>query len=192
MATSSSSRKPPYSLRALVSACRLTKLTNMTRSTIVGHVEALTDILRTRGFAEAKAKLSDVMSEVVREHRPVVLDRNRGKEEALVMSVEDLRTMLGAFAFSPQVSLSEGEFVVRLPELNLISGGATFDEALEELVALIEAYAEDYFDRFDFYRHTDRRQHLPWLLRFALAPAPERRELLVAPAHAEAREPQPA
>jgi prevent-host-death family protein len=155
-------------------------------------VEAGTDILTTRAFAEAKAKLSDLMSEVVREHRPVVLDRNRGKEEALVMSVEDLRALLDAFPFNPQVSLSDGEFVVRLAELNLISGGSSFDEAIAELVELIETYAEDYFERFDFYRHTARRQHLPWLLRFALAPASERRDLLVAPAQVAAHEPQPA
>lgn len=167
-------------------------MTNLTNSTIFPRVEAATDILPTRGFADAKAKLSDLMSEVVREHRPVVLDRNRGKEEALVMSVEDLRPLLDVFAFNPQVSVSDGEFVVRLAELNLIAGGSNFDEAIAELVELIEAYAEDYFDRFDFYRHTDRRQHLPWLLRFALAPASERRDLLVAPPQAPAPEPQPA
>lgn len=155
-------------------------------------VDGVTEILPTRGFAQAKAKLSDLMSEVVREHRPVVLDRNRGKEEALVMSVEDLRTLLDAFSFNPQVSLSEGEFVFRLSELNLISGGSTFDDALAELLELVESYAQDYFNRYDFYRHTDRRQHLPWLLRFALTPQSERRDLLVAPARAATPEPQPA
>jgi prevent-host-death family protein len=155
-------------------------------------VEATGDILPTRAFAEAKAKLSDLMSEVVREHRPVVVDRHRGKEEALLMSVEDFASVLEAFAFDPQVSVSDGEFVMRLPELNLVSGGETFDDAVQDMLELIEAYASDYFDRFDFYRHTDRRRHLPWLLRFALTPASGRAALLVPAAHSEAEALQPA
>jgi len=145
-------------------------------------VDAADILLPTRGFADAKAKLSDLMSEVVREHRPVVVDRNRGKEEALVMSVEDFVPLLEVFTFNPQVSVSGNEFVMRLPELNLISGGETLEEAVAELVDLVEAYTGEYFERFDFYRHTDRRKHLPWLLRFALTPASARPELLVAPA----------
>jgi prevent-host-death family protein len=163
----------------------------LTRNGSLSHVTTA-PLLPTRPFAEAKAKLSDLMSEVVHDHRPVLLDRHRGKEEALVVSVEDLAPILEVFTFDPQVSVSEGEFVMRLPELNLISKGPTFDDALAEMVELVETYAGDYFNRFDFYRHTDRRRHLPWLLRFALTPAAERAQLLVSPAPSERPALQPA
>jgi len=76
------------------------------------------------------------------------------------------------------VSLSDGEFVVRLPQLHLVAGGESYEDAIAELVELTEEYAEDFLERWEFYRHTDRRQHAPWLLRFALTPPSERRDLL--------------
>lgn len=129
-------------------------------------------------FARAKARLSELMNEVVRDHRPRIVDRHRGKESMVLVSPEDLAPLLEAFELRPRVSVSEGEAIVRLPELGLIAGGQSYDEALDELVELVEQYAADFFERYDFYVHTDRRAHLPWLLRVALAPPRERRELL--------------
>jgi predicted RNase H-like HicB family nuclease len=99
--------------------------------------------------------------------------------------------LLESFEFQPKVSVSEGEFVVRLPELGLVAGGESFDEALDELVELAEEYAEQYLARLEFYRETDRRDHLPWVARVAFTPAEERRDLFV-PSPAIGQELQPA
>ena len=143
-------------------------------------------LLPTRAFAQAKTHLSDVMSEVVRERHPYVVDRNRGKEQMVLIAAADLRQLLAGFSFSTQVSVSDGEFVFRVPELNLIAGGETFDDGLSELVEVVGEYAQLLMDRYDFYSQTDRAGHIPWALRFALTPAEERPDLLaprpVAPA----------
>ena len=149
-------------------------------------------LLPSKPFHQAKAQLSDVMSEVVRSHHPFLVDRNRGKELMVLMSAPDLLRMLEGFSFSTQVSVSEGEFVFHLPELNLVAGGETFDAGLDDLVEIAEKHAEVLMDRLDFYAQTDRAAQIPWALRIALTPAHERRELLVPRPEAPAAEPQAA
>jgi hypothetical protein len=147
-------------------------------------------ILPIVGFTEARNELSDLMSDVVQHHHPRLVDR-RGKEQMLLVSPEQALEVLAHFRFDPQVSFSDGEFVVSLPQLQLVAGGEDLDEALDELVELVEHYAGDFFDRYEFFQHTDRRQHYPWLLRFALTPPDHRRELLTeAPAAAPNQAPQ--
>ena len=136
-------------------------------------------LLPSKPFHQAKAQLSDVMSEVVRSHQPFLVDRNRGKELMVLMSASDLLQMLDGFPFSTQVSVSDGEFVFHLPELNLVAAAESFDEGLDELVELAEEHAQLLMGRFDFYAQTDRVTQIPWALRIALTPAEQRRELLV-------------
>jgi predicted RNase H-like HicB family nuclease len=151
---------------------------NLTKQVIASTLSCMaSSLIETLAFSEAKAKLSDLMTSVVHDHRPKAVDRHHGKEEMLLLGREEVMALLESFEFQPRVSVSEGEFVVRLPELGLIAGGASFDDALDELVELAEEYAEQYFARLEFYRETDRRQHLPWVARVAFTPADERREL---------------
>ena len=137
-------------------------------------------LIETHAFSEAKAKLSDLMTAVVHGHRPKAVDRHGGKEEMFLLGREELTAMLESFEFHPKVSVSEGEFVVRLPELGLIAGGESLDAALAELVEIAEAYVEQYFARYEFFRETDRRRHLPWVARIAFTD-PARRPELFAP-----------
>jgi prevent-host-death family protein len=164
----------------------LTQLT--TAFTIAVMSDTATPVLAPAAFAQAKAKFSELMDQAVHEHRVQLIDRHKGKEQAVLVSVADMGTLLEGFEFHPRVSVSEGEFVIRLPELGLIAGGASYEAALDELVQLAEAQAQDYLDRFDFYMQTDRRGQLGWLLKFALAPSEERHSLFSPPAPAaEAR-----
>lgn len=139
-------------------------------------------VIETLAFSEAKAKLSDLMTSVVHGHRPKAVGRHQGKEEMFLIGRDELITLLEVFEFQPKVSVSQGEFVVRLPELGLIAGGRSLDEALEELVELAEAYAEDYFARLEFFKLTDRRSQLPWVARIAFTAPGERRGLFLQPA----------
>ena len=131
-------------------------------------------LIPSSAFAEAKSKLSRVMDDVVHGHHPQLVDRHRGRDQMLLMGVAEAAAMLEQFRFDPRVRFSDDEVVVRVPELNLIAGGATYDEALEELLGLVEEYSADFISRFDFYMQTDRRDHLPWLLRFAITPPEDR------------------
>jgi hypothetical protein len=137
------------------------------------------DVFEHVPFSDAKAKLSDLMTAVVHGRRPYLVDRHRGKEGMLLLGREEVAAMLESFEFRPKVSASEGEFVVRLPELGLIAGGGSLDEAFDELVELTEVYARTFFQRLSFYMETDRRRQLPWLVRYALTPPDERRHLFV-------------
>lgn len=146
--------------------------------------DTATPLLAQEAFAQAKARLSDLMDQAVHDHRPQLIDRHRGKEQAVLVSVADLEMLLEGFEFHPKVSVSEGEFVIRLPELGLIAAGASYQAALDELVELAEQQALDFLGRLDFFMQTDRRGQLGWLLKFALAPAAERRALFSPPAPA--------
>ena len=135
--------------------------------------------LPTRGLSEAKATLSDVMSGVVHRHQPMVIERHGGKEAMLLLGLSDIGPLLGHFRFHTQSSVSEGEFVLRQAELNLVAGGDTFEQAASELEELAIAYAERYFERLGFYAQTDRVEQMPWLLRLILTPEADRRTLLI-------------
>lgn len=138
-------------------------------------------LLPSKGLSSAKKHFSEVMTDVVHHHHPQVVDRHHGREQMLLMGVDDVDVLLEPFRFDPRVSVSGDEFVVRLPELNLVAGGATYDAAIEELVQLVEEYSEDFLSRFDFYMQTDRRRHVPFLLRFAVTPNERRLGLLSEP-----------
>jgi hypothetical protein len=119
------------------------------------------------------------MSGVVHDHQPTVIERHGGKEAMLLLGVSDMDPLLGHFVFHTRSSVSDGEFILRQPELNLVAGGETFEQAAGELEELAVAYAKRYFGRLNFYAQTDRAQQMPWLLRLILTPEGDRRALLL-------------
>ncbi|EQD78169.1 hypothetical protein B1A_02391 [mine drainage metagenome] len=129
-------------------------------------------------FTRAKAALSEVMTEVVHRQHPKVIDRNGGRERALLIGGEVAEAALAGYRFAPEVILDEGEVTVRLSEFGLLGFGETVDEAISDLVAELDAYAERFLGDYAFYRRTNRAQHLPYLLRFKITP-PERRPALL-------------
>lgn len=129
-------------------------------------------------FSRAKSELSDVMTRVVHEHRPSIVSRHRGKERMLLVRTDDLARHLAGFEFDVELVEDATEVTAILARLGLLGFGSTRDEALDDLVTEVRLYAADYFEREAFYAATDRAGHAPWLLRFALTPAAEQRELL--------------
>jgi hypothetical protein len=130
-------------------------------------------------FSRAKSELSDVMTKVVHEHRPSIVSRHRGKERMVLLRTDDLARHLTAFRFAVELVEDGAEVTAVLPALGLLGFGATPDEAFDDLLVELRAYAVDYFERPAFYAATDRAEHAPWLLRFALTPAAQQRDLLV-------------
>jgi hypothetical protein len=124
------------------------------------------------------------MSGVVHDHQPTVIERHGGKEAMLLLGLSDMEPLLDHFRFHTLSSVSDGEFVLRQEDLNLVAGGETFEHAASELQELATSYAEQYFERLNFYAQTDRVKHMPWLLRLILTPEADRRALLIgAPEH---------
>jgi len=134
-------------------------------------------VLPTVPFATAKENLSGFISKVVHEHAPQILERSRGQESVLVLPLADVLPALSACRFDAKVSFG-ASVVATLPQFGVVASGQSIDTALKNLATELMEYCEDYFADFDFYRHTDRVSHLPWLLRFVLTPADDRISLL--------------
>ncbi|MHB8331949.1 MAG: hypothetical protein ACYDEA_07100, partial [Candidatus Dormibacteria bacterium] len=92
-------------------------------------------------FTKAKAALSEVMTEVVHRQHTKVIDRNGGRERALLIGGEVAEAALAGYRLAPEVILDEGEVTVRLSEFGLLGFGETVDEAISDLVAELDAYA---------------------------------------------------
>jgi len=137
----------------------------------------LLDAVPTKSFSQAKAELSELMNQVVREHRPTVIARRR--EAMVALSLDDLRSLLEAFHFEPRVVVGRKESVASLDDLGLVGSGHDLDSAIDDLLEELRDYALDFVRRYAFYMQTDRRAHAPWVLRFALTPPEDQRDLLV-------------
>jgi PHD/YefM family antitoxin component YafN of YafNO toxin-antitoxin module len=135
-------------------------------------------------FTQARDNLTDLMTAAVR-HRPVVIDRHQGKESALLVGTEDVRSWLEPLAEETLMPLEvveeDDEVIVTATRLSLMGAGATVHAALEELADEIDDYAEVFFADYDFYRRTDQGALAPWLLRFRLSEPDEQAGILLRP-----------
>lgn len=140
----------------------------------------MTTALPEVSFSSAKSGLSAVMDEVVHEHRPQVVQRQRGggHERMLLVRPDDMKRWLDTFRFSLRVTLGEGEAAVVADPVGVAGFGDSLEEALDDLVVELGNYAQRFFERPAFYAETDACRHEPWLLRLALTPAEHHRALL--------------
>ena len=151
-------------------------LTNLINLTKVTGMEGLT-LLTTRPFSAAKSGLSAVMDQVVRGHRPQLVERNDWKEAMALIGLDDLRSVVSTFRFDPKVTYGD-EVVMTLDQMGLVASGRSLDAAADAMVLELRHYCAEYIDRFDHFRHTARLRDLPWMLRFSLSPETQQRELL--------------
>lgn len=135
------------------------------------------EAIPSKQFSEAKAELSALMDQVVRQHRPTLIERRR--ESMVALSLEDLQAVLGSFRFEPRAVVRGSGTVATLEQFGLVGTGPTIDAAVDDLLDEMRAYVADFITRYAFYMHTDRRTHVPWVLRFALTPINEQRDLLL-------------
>jgi hypothetical protein len=131
-------------------------------------------------FARAKTALSEIMTEVVHGHHPALIRRHHGKEVMLLVAPEDLEDLfdLDGYRFDPQVTMDDGEVTVALRDLGILGFGDSLEGAMADLVRELRLYTQRFFDRWIFYRETDRRKHAPLLFRFVLTPPEQQLELL--------------
>jgi hypothetical protein len=139
----------------------------------------MTEMIPAVDFSPAKAQLSELMTSVVHQHLPRLIQRHGGKEEALLLNPDDLRAMLEHEFIATTAYVDDGEFVVSVPSWGLDGIGPSFDEALNELVEEARLYVADYLQRIDFYLQTNRRSHALGILRFALTPPEQQADVLL-------------
>jgi PHD/YefM family antitoxin component YafN of YafNO toxin-antitoxin module len=136
-------------------------------------------LLPEHQFSEAKSSLSEVMNEVVHDHRPQVVRRHT-REQMLLVAPDDARRWMDTFRLELEVTLDPGQIAVAASPLGLIGVGESFDAALDALVDRIREYVVRFVERPQFYLQSQSARHEPYLLRFALTPLAEHRALLEA------------
>lgn len=88
--------------------------------------------METIPYSQARAGLADVFEAAIA-HLPTRIDRRRAAP-AVLISLADLKTLLAAFDFHPEV-LFEAEAVgIWLPELSIWGRGDTFEGARADLL----------------------------------------------------------
>jgi hypothetical protein len=144
-------------------------------------------LVPTTDFSPAKAGLSDVMTQVFHGHQPHLVSRHRGKEQMLLMRPDDLVAMLADQHLEVLAVYDGDEVTLRVPEMGVLGFGGTLDEATEDLLVELRAYAARFFRDAARFMATGRATHAGALLRFALSTEEAQRRML-----SEVRETEPA
>ncbi|MFI9721065.1 prevent-host-death protein [Streptomyces sp. NPDC052396] len=96
-------------------------------------------------YTEARAHLKDLL-DAAEEGRVATVRRDAGR--AAIVDVERLRRFLSLVTASKAEVVAEaGGWSVFLPGLPVAADGATFDEAIAEMVQALREYADDWQDR---------------------------------------------
>ena len=132
----------------------------------------------TIDFSPAKSQLSDVMTQVFHGHQPRIVSRHHGKELMLLVRPDDLVTMLGEHRINVQAVYDQDEVTLRVPDMGVLGYGETLDEAVDDLLDELRAYATRFFREPARFLATSRGAHAAALLRFALADEDEQRRML--------------
>ena len=132
----------------------------------------------TIDFSPAKSQLSDVMTQVFHGHQPRIVSRHHGKEQMLLVRPDDLVAMLGEHRLDVQAVYDSDEVTLRVPDLGVLGYGETLDEAIDDLLVELRAYATRFFREPARFMATSRCAHAAALLRFALAGEDDQRRML--------------
>lgn len=133
------------------------------------------------GYSEAKAGFSGIVRRATHGHSPVVLERQRGGREGVVLvDRDDLAEALDDHRLETEVFIEDGRYSISLEEFGLHGTGSSFDEAVADLLEAVREYADNYFAQLEFYRRTpNRAKHYLPLLRFRATPADRQVDLLL-------------
>jgi predicted RNase H-like HicB family nuclease len=114
--------------------------------TLEGNVRRQTmSAVHYESYTEARAHLKDLL-DAAGEGRVATVRRDTGR--AAVVDVARLRRYLSLVCPSKAEVVAEaGGWSVFLPGLPLAADGATFDEAIEEMIQVLHEYSEDWQDR---------------------------------------------
>jgi len=129
-----------------------------------------TAMLKELGFTEARARLSELFDLVINEYSPAVVTRRR---QDVVLLRRDLlqSSVLGKYRLTVEsVREPDGSWTLSVDGLGIVVNAGNLGVARTELVGDLRQYAEDYMNRLPLFLNApNRRSHLPYVLRIALA-----------------------
>lgn len=112
---------------------------------------ALEPAIETHPFTRAKATLSQIMSQVVYTHEPQAIDRHDGKEQVFIVPSSLILGLAGDVRLNATASVVEREFIVQIPELGVIGGGDTLDDAIDDVLDAARAFAQVYLHNYRYH-----------------------------------------
>lgn len=124
----------------------------------------------TLDSTEAKQRFGTVHEEVQRQH--IVAVQHYKKTWGMVMAPSLIaRAFREALPpdplhvqYQPLDAEDGGGMSLWQPTLQLHAQGETVEEARAEMIAAALDYADQYLDRLEYYLHTDKATHLPYVL----------------------------
>ena len=111
-------------------------------------------------------------------HQPRIVSRHHGKEQMLLVRPDDLVAMLGDHPLDIQAVYDSDQVTLRIPDMGVLGFGETLEEAVDDLLVELRAYATCFFREPARFLATSRGAHAAALLRFALADEDEQRRML--------------
>lgn len=137
-------------------------------------------------YSRARADLADLFDKAL-EHLPTRIDRRRA-DPAVLLSLEDFKSLLSQFEFAPEVLFEASAVAVWLPELSIWGRGNTFADAKEDLLAEIDQLLALLAEDARLRSAPNMVERLPWIFRLMYAESDaEREEMLFAAPAAESR-----
>jgi hypothetical protein len=137
-------------------------------------------------YSRARADLADLFDKAL-EHLPTRIDRRRA-DPAVLLSLEDFKSLLSQFEFAPEVLFEASAVAVWLPELSIWGRGATFVDAKADLLAEIDQLLALLAGDARLRSAPNIVERLPWIFRLMYAESDaEREDVLFAAPAAESR-----
>jgi hypothetical protein len=124
-------------------------------------------------YSQARASLADLFEDAI-EHLPTRIDRRRAAP-AVLISLEDLRTLLAGFDFHPEVLFESAAVGIWLPELAIWGRGGSFEDARADLLDEIDELLAQLTASPRLRAAPNIVEVLPWIFRLMLADTDDER-----------------
>lgn len=120
--------------------------------------------MQTINATDVRKHFSEFIDMIVRE-KPAVIKRNR--DYVFSLSMEDMCFILEQYRFSADKYIEDdGSITLSLNEIDLAVNEPTLENAVDSMAKEIKEYAEEYYENFKlYYNSSNRKKHLPYILR---------------------------
>jgi electron transfer flavoprotein alpha subunit len=121
----------------------------------------------TISATDARNNWSSVVDSVIRE-KPKFIKRTR--DCMFLSDISVLENVLSAYTFTADRYVEDdGSITLGLVEIDLAENGKDDEEVLKKMAKAILEYAEDYYKEFNlFYSTTNRKNHMPYVIKSLL------------------------
>lgn len=119
-------------------------------------------------FSEARKNLTAIIDQV-QTNQPIVIRRRKNSEKDALLIPTDMLNELISAEFKPMLFKEDnGSITLAIEPLGLAVNAANKEKAVDTLVDEVIEYAGEYMDDRILYYHSNRKAHLPYVLKVLL------------------------